>query len=165
MLDKDLPISKLNLLEEMRLNAATRRINAEKREEELKKHADELLTVKLDSQHRVIKDVLQHELNGNEFEAFANLHVYGPLKRTTTLITRAVIVLPEGVAVGGLQGIYDFLGSIWTIFSGSPVTTGVITIGGLVVIYSSVANIFHIVFNFVSWVFFPFLFIFRKVRC
>jgi hypothetical protein len=149
----------------MRLNAATRRIHAEKREEELKKHAEELSNAKIDSEHRVTKNVLQNELNGNEFEAFANLHVYGPLKRTTKLITRAIIVLPEGVAVGGLQGIYDFLGSIWTIFSGNPVTTGVISIGGLAVIYSSVANIFNIVFSFVSWVFFPFLFVFRKLRC
>jgi hypothetical protein len=99
----------------------------------------------------------------NEFEAFALLHVYGPLKRTTKLITRAVIALPEGVTVGGLQGIYDFLGSIWTIFSGSPVTTGFITIGGLAVIYSSVANIFHVAYNFVSWIFFPFLFLKRMV--
>jgi hypothetical protein len=164
MLDADFPISKLELSEEMRLNAATRRIHAEKREEELKKHAEELSNAKIDSEHRVTKNVLQHELNGNEFEAFANLHVYGPLKRTTKLITRAIIVLPEGVAVGGLQGIYDFLLSIWTIFSGSPVTTGIISIGGLVVIYSSVANIFNIAYNFVSWIFFPFLFIFRKLR-
>jgi hypothetical protein len=165
LLDADFPISKMYLSEQVRLNAATRRINAEKREEELKKHAEQMLNARQDSDQKVSKDVLQYELNGNEFEAFANLHVYGPLKRTTKLLTRAVIALPEGVTVGGLQGIYDFLGSIWTIFSGSPVTTGFITIGGLAVIYSSVANIFSIVFNFVSWVFFPFLFIFRKMRC
>jgi hypothetical protein len=163
MLESDFPISKLDLSEQVRLNTATRLINAEKRKEELKKHADELLNARQDSDQKVTKDVLQNELNGNEFEAFANLHVYGPLKRTTKLITRAVIALPEGVTVGGLQGIYDFLGSIWMIFSGSPVTSTVITVGGLAVIYSSIANIFSIIFNFVSWIFFPFLFLKRMV--
>jgi hypothetical protein len=149
ILVKDFPILKANYKEEARLNAVKREINA-------LKHTDTLLNSRQDSDQKVTKDVLQNELNGNEFEAFANLYVYGPLKRTTKLITRAIIVLPEGVAVGGLQGIYDFLGSISTIFFGNPVTTGFIIIGGLAVIYSSVSNIFHVAYNFVSWIFFPF---------
>jgi hypothetical protein len=165
LLDTDFPISKMYLSEQVRLNTATRHIKSQIKEEELKKHADELLNARSISDQKVSKDVLQNELNGNEFEAFALLHVYGPLKRTTKLITRAVIALPEGVTVGGLQGIYDFLGSIWTIFSGSPVTSTVITIGGLAVIYSSVTTIACSIYNFVSWVFFPFLFVFRKIRC
>jgi hypothetical protein len=155
-LEKDFPISKSDVSELTRLNEVKREINA-------LKHAEQLLNARSVSGQKVTKDVLQNELNGNEFEAFANLHVYGPLKRTTKLITRAVIALPEGVTVGGLQGIYDFLGSIYNIFSGSPVTSTVITVGGLAVIYSSVANIFHVVFNFVSWIFFPFLFLKRMV--
>jgi hypothetical protein len=154
--EKDFPILKANYKEESRLNALKREINA-------LKHADTLLNTKFVSDQKVTKNVLQNELNDNEFEAFANLYVYGPLKRTTKLITRAVIALPEGVTVGGLQGIYDFLGSICNIFTGSPVTSTVIIIGGLAVIYSSIANIFSIVFNFVSWIFFPFLFIKRFV--
>jgi hypothetical protein len=146
---KDFPILKANYKEEARLNAVKREINA-------LKHADTLLNARQDSDQKVTKDVLQNELNGNEFEAFALLHVYGPLKRTTKLITRAIIVLPEGVAVGGLQGIYDFLGSICNIFTSSPVTTGVIIIGGLAVIYSSISTIACSIFHFVSWIFFPF---------
>ena len=157
-LEKDFPILKANYKEEARLNAVKREINA-------LKHADTLLNARQDSDQKVTKDVLQNELNGNEFEAFALLHVYGPLKRTTKLITRAVIALPEGITVGGLQGIYDFLGSISTIFFGSPVTSTVITVLILAVIYSSVATIACSIFNFVSWFFFPFLFVFRKMRC
>lgn len=155
-LEKDFPISKSELSELTRLNAVKREINA-------LKHADALLNSRFISDQKVTKDVLQNELNGNEFEAFANLYVYGPLKRTTKLITRAVIALPEGITVGGLQGIYDFLGSISTIFFGNPMTSTVITVLILAVIYSSVANIFNIVFNFVSWIFFPFLFIKRLI--
>jgi hypothetical protein len=162
-LEADFPITKLELLEQVRLNTATRLINSQIKEEELKKHADELSNTRSESDQRVSKNTLQNELNGNEFEAFASLYVYGPLKRTTGLLTRAVIALPEGITVGGLHGIYDFLGSIYNIFSGSPVTTGFITVISLAFIYSSVANIFSIIFNFVSWVFFPFLFIKRLI--
>jgi hypothetical protein len=163
MLEADFPISKLDLLEQVNLNAATRLINAQIKEEALKKHADELADKRSESDQRVSKNVLQNELNSNEFEAFANLHVYGPLKRTMGLLTRAIIALPEGITVGGLQGIYQFLGSIYNIFSGSPVTTSFITVVALSVIYSSVANILSIVYNFVSWIFFPFLFVKRLV--
>ena len=163
MLDSDFPISKLDLLEQVRLNAATRLINAQIKEEAFKKHADELSNTRSESDQRVTKNTLLNELNSNEFEAYALLHVYGPLKRTTKLITRAIIVLPEGVAVGGLQGIYDFLGSISTIFFGNPVTSTVITIVGLAFIYSSVANILGSIYNFVSWLLFPFLFLKRFV--
>ena len=158
-LEADFPITKLDLAEQVRLNTATRLINAQIKEEVLKKHAEELSNTRSESDQRVSKNTLQNELNANEFDAFASLYVYGPLKRTTGLLARAVIAIPEGVTVGGLQGIYDFLGSIYNIFSGSPVTSTIISIGGLAVIYSSVANIFSIVFNFVSWIFFPFFFI------
>ena len=149
ILVKDFPILKANYKEEARLNAVKREINA-------LKHTDILLNARQDSDQKVTKDVLQNELNGNEFEAFANLHVYGPLKRTTSMIVRAAIALPEGVAVGGLQGIYDFLLSLFNIFSFNPVTSVFITIVGLAVIYSSVST-------FVSWIFFPFLFLKRFV--
>jgi hypothetical protein len=154
---KDFPISKSDVSELARLNAV-------KRDLERIKHTDQMINVKQVSDQRVTKNVLQHELNEKEFATWAILYVYGPLKRTSSLITRAVVSLPEGVAVGGLQGVYDFIGSICNIFTGNPVTTGLIIIGGLAVIYSSVANIFHIAYNFVSWVFFPFLFV-KKFVC
>jgi len=148
ILVKDFPILKANYKEEARLNAVKREINA-------LKHTDTLLNARQDSEQKVTKDVLQNELNGNEFEAFALLHVYGPLKRTTSMIVRAAIALPEGVAVGGIQGIYDFLLSLFNIFSFNPVTSVFITVGGLAVIYSSVSTFF-------SWLLFPFLFLKRK---
>jgi hypothetical protein len=162
LLLKDFPISNADVSELARLNAV-------KRDLERIKHTDQMTNVKQVSDQRVTRNVLQHELNENEFATWAILYVYGPLKRTSTLITRAVVSLPEGVAVGGLQGVYDFIGSISIIFFGSPLTSTVIIIGGLALIYSSVSTIacsvFHVAYNFVSWIFFPFLFIFRKMRC
>jgi len=152
LLIKDFPILQRSISEKVRLNAL-------KRELDLIKHSDQILNARSVSDQKVTNDVLQNELNGNEFDAFAALYIYGPLKRTTKMITRAVIALPEGVTVGGLQGIYDFLRSIWKIFFGNPVTSAVITIGGLAVIYSSVST----VYNFVSWIFFPFLFLKKLV--
>jgi hypothetical protein len=140
LLEKDFPISNAEVSKLARLNAVKRELNA-------LKHADQMINVKQASDQRVTRNVLQNELNENEFATWSKLYVYGPLKRTTSLITRAAMALPEGVAVGGLQGVYDFIGSLSTIFFGSPVTTTVITIGGLAVVYSSVSTVFCSIFK------------------
>jgi hypothetical protein len=157
LLSKDFPISNADVSELARLNAVKRELNA-------LKHADQLTNTRQHSEQRVTKNVLQHELNENEFTAWATLYVYGPLKRTTSLIVRAVVSLPHGIAVGGLQGIYDFLGSLFQIFAGSPVTTGLIIVISLAVVYSSISTVFCSVYNFVSWIFFPFVF-FKRLIC
>jgi len=158
LLEKDFPISNAEVSKLARLNAVKRELNA-------LKHADQMINVKQASDQRVTRNVLQNELNENEFATWSKLYVYGPLKRTTSLITRAAMALPEGVAVGGLQGVYDFIGSLSTIFFGNPVTTGFIIVISLAVVYSSVSTVFCSVYNFASWIFFPFLFVFRKMRC
>jgi hypothetical protein len=146
---KDFPILKADVSELERLNAV-------KRELEQIKHANHLSSMSATSHQHVAENVLLDELRNNEFTTWATLHVYSPLKRSTSMITRAVIAVPEGVAVGGLQGIYDFLFSLFQIFSFNPFTTCVITIVGLSFIYASVST-------FVSWIFFPFSFIKRAI--
>ena len=153
---KDFPILQADVSELARLNAV-------KRELEQIKHANHLSSISAVSDQRVTENVLLDELRNNEFTTWATLHVYSPLKRCTTMITRAVIAVPEGVAVGGLQGIYDFLFSLFQIFSFNPITTCVITIVGLSFIYASVSTVFTIIYNFVSWIFWPFLFIKRMI--
>jgi hypothetical protein len=150
---KDFPILKADVSELERLNAV-------KRELEQIKHANHLSSISATSHQHVAENVLLDELRNNEFTTWATLHVYSPLKRSTSMITRAVIAVPEGVAVGGLQGIYDFLLTIFQIFSFNPFTTCVITIVGLSFIYASVSTvviiIYNFVYNFVSWIFWPF---------
>jgi hypothetical protein len=153
---KDFPILKADVSELARLNAV-------KRELEQIKHANHLSSMSATSHQHVAENVLLDELRNNEFTTWATLHVYSPLKRSTAMITRAVIAVPEGVAVGGLQGIYDFLLTIFQIFSFNPITTCVITIVGLSFIYASVYTVFCSVYTFVSWVFFPFSFIKRMI--
>jgi hypothetical protein len=158
---KDFPILKADVAELERLNAV-------KRELEQIKHANHLSSMSATSHQHVAENVLLDELRNNEFTTWATLHVYSPLKRSTSMITRAVIAVPEGVAVGGLQGIYDFLLTIFQIFSFNPITTCVITIVGLSFIYASVSTvviiIYNFVYNFVSWIFWPFSFI-KRVIC
>jgi hypothetical protein len=149
---KDFPILQADV-------SAAGRLNTVKRDLEQIKHADHLSSISAVSDQRVTENVLLDELRNNEFTTWATLYIYSPLKRSTTMITRAVIAVPEGVAVGGLQGIYDFLFSFFQIFSFNPVTTCVITIVGLSIIYASVSTVFCYVYNFVSWIFWPFLFI------
>lgn len=139
---KDFPILQADVSELVRLNAV-------KRELEQIKHANHLSSMSATSHQRVTENVLLDELRNNEFTTWATLYILSPLKRCVTMITRAVIAVPEGVAVGGLQGIYDFLFSLFQIFSFNPFTTCVITVISLSLIYASVST-------FVSWVFFPF---------
>jgi hypothetical protein len=145
---KDFPILQADVSELARLNAV-------KRDLEQIKHANHLSSISATSHQRVTENVLLDELRNNEFTTWAKLYILSPLKRCVTMITRAVIAVPEGVAVGGLQGIYDFLLTIFQIFSFNPVTTVFITVISLSLIYASVST-------FVSWIFFPFSFIFRK---
>jgi hypothetical protein len=152
---KDFPILKAEVSDLVRLNAV-------KRDLEQIKHASHLSSISAVSDQRVTENILLDELNENEFTTWATLYVYGPLKRTSCLITRAVIAVPQGVAVGGLHGLYDFLLSLLQILSFNPFTTCVITVISLSFIYASVSTVFCSVYNFVSWVFWPFLFIKKK---
>lgn len=156
---KDFPILQADVSELARLNAV-------KRELEQIKHSNHLSSISATSHQHVAENVLLDELRNNEFTTWAKLYILSPLKRCVTMITRAVIAVPEGVAVGGLQGIYDFLFSLFQIFSFNPFTTCVITVISLSLIYASVSTVFTIIYNFVytfvSWIFFPFSFIFRK---
>ena len=167
VLAKDFPILNLDLLEQERLAAVLRKIKTHIHDVGAKEAdivlKEQLAKSRAESETRVTKNVLQNELSGNEFDALTTLYLYGPLKRTSTLISRAIVAVPEGIAVGGLQGIYDFLKSVGSIFFGSPFTTFMLIFIGLAVIYSAVANVFSIVYNFFYWLTFPFLKIKRMI--
>ena len=167
VLAKDFPILNLDLLEQERLAAVLRQIKTHIHDVGAKEAdivlKEQLAKSRAESETRVTKNVLQNELSGNEFDALTTLYLYGPLKRTSTLISRAIVAVPEGIAVGGLQGIYDFLKSVGSIFFGSPFTTFMLIFIGLAVIYSAVANVFSIVYNFFYWLTFPFLKIKRMI--
>ena len=165
VLVKDFPILNMDLIEQERLAAVLRQIKTHIHDVAAEE-ADLLLQEQMaksraESASRVSKNVLQNELSGNEFEAFATLYLYSPLKRTSTLITRAIVAVPEGITIGGLQGIYDFLKSVGSIFFGSPITSFILIFIGLAVIYSTVANVFSIIYNFFYWLLFPFLKIYK----
>lgn len=153
---KDFPILKADVSELARLNTV-------KRELEQIKHANHLSSISATSHQHVAENVLLDELRNNEFTTWSKLYILSPLKRCVTMITRAVIAVPEGVAVGGLQGIYDFLLTIFQIFSFNPFTTCVITVISLSLIYASVSTVVCSVYTFVSWVFFPFSFIKKRL--
>ena len=167
VLAKDFPILNLDLLEQERLAAVLRKIKTHIHDVGAKEAdivlKEQLAKSRAESETRVTKNVLQNELSGNEFDALTTLYLYGPLKRTSTLISRAIVAVPEGIAVGGLQGIYDFLKSVGSIFFGSPFTTFMLIFIGLAVIYSAVANVFSIVYNFFYWLTFPFLKVKRMI--
>lgn len=163
LLVKELPILKQEVETMERLNFVLRQISEQIKAEKLLDNMKKLNDTLFASEQRVNLNKVMHDIKNMEFEAMATLYVYGPLKRLTKLTTRTVTALPEGVAAGGLQGIYEFLGTIWSIFSGTPVTSAFLTVVGLAIIYAMVHNVLSIVFNFVSWIFCPFLFVLKKI--
>jgi hypothetical protein len=160
----DFPISNFNILEQSRFNAALRQINAKIKQETLLKNAEHLDATKFASDQRVLYDNLLNELFNNEFTAWVNLHIYSPIKCTAGLFTRTIMAVPQGVTIGGIQWLYDFLGSIWSIFFTNPITSLFITFVCLAIIYSTVVNVIQITLNFLHWIFFPLFFVFNILR-
>ena len=106
-----------------------------------------------------------NDVKNMEFEAWANLYIYSPFKRTGILVSKTLFALPEGVAVGGVQGVHTFISSIGVIFIYNPVTTCIIIFIGLSIVYVSVANSIMMLINFFKWIYwcvsFPFISIYR----
>ena len=163
ILKKDFPILKKEVETMERMNSVLRQISDHIKAEKLLENNRKLNDTIFASEQRVNVNKVMNDIKNMEFEAMATFYVYGPLKRLTKLATRTVTALPEGLAAGGLQGIYEFIGSVSSIFFGSPVISMFLTIVGLSIVYSTVANTLSIVYNFVSWIIFPFLFIFKKI--
>jgi hypothetical protein len=163
LLKKDFPILKKEMEAMEQMNFVLRQISDHIKAEKLIENNRKLNDTIFASEQRVNVNKVMNDIKNMEFEAMATFYVYGPLKRLTKLATRTVTVLPEGLAAGGLQGIYEFIGSVSSIFFGSPVTSVFLTIIGLSIVYSTVANAVSVVYNFVSWIVFPFLFIFKKI--
>ena len=104
-----------------------------------------------------------------EFDAFTKLYIYGPIKRTGILISMSVLALPEGLAVGGLQGVYGFIKNISGIFIFNPITSMIVIFTGLTVFYITVVNSIQIGYNYCKWFYWvvtlPFITVYNVVAC
>jgi hypothetical protein len=165
----DFPITQLEVREQQRLNQVSRQINDNiKIEIEIENEAkisDTIFTV----EQEIRKNKIMNDLKTMEFDAFTKLYIYGPIKRTGILISMSILALPEGIAIGGLQGIYGFIKNISGIVLFNPITSMIIIFTGLTVIYVMVVNSIQIGYNYCKWIYWsvtlPFTSVYNLVTC
>jgi hypothetical protein len=149
----DFPITQLEVKEQQRLNQVSKQINdrikIEIAIENEEKISDRIFT----AEQEIRKNKVLNDLKTMEFDAFAKLYIYGPIKRTGILISMTVLALPEGLAVGGLNGIYVFIKNICGIIFFNPITSAIVIFIGLTVFYITVVNSIQIGYNYCKWMY------------
>lgn len=163
--DIDFPISQMEIKEQQQMNHVINQINEHIKKEIANQNKQKQNNSMFNAEQKVSMNKVLNDVKNMEFEAWASLYIYNPLKRTGLLVSKAIIAIPEGVAVGGLQGIYVFINNVASIFIFNPVTTSIIIFIGLTIVYVSVANSIMMTINFFKWIYwcvsFPFVSLYR----
>ena len=161
----DFPISQMEIKEQQQLNHVINQINEHIKTEIANQNKQKQTNSMFNAEQKVSMNKVLNNVKNIEFEAWASLYIYSPLKRTGLLVSKAVFALPEGITVGGLQGIYVFINNVVSIFIFNPITTSIIIFIGLSIIYVSVANSIIMIINFFKWIYlcvsFPFVSLYR----
>ena len=164
-IDVEFPISQMDLLEQQRINDVLSQINQHIKDQVANKNKQKQDNSIFNAEQTISMNKVLNDVKNMEFEAWANLYIYSPFKRTGILVSKTLFALPEGVAVGGVQGVHTFISSIGVIFIYNPVTTCIIIFIGLSIVYVSVANSIMMLINFFKWIYwcvsFPFISIYR----
>jgi len=163
--DIDFPMTQIEMKEQQRMNRVINQINRHLKTEIFNQNKQKQDNAIFNAEQKVSMNKILNDVKNMEFEAWASLYIYSPLKRTGLLVSKAIFALPEGIAVGGLQGIYVFINNIVSIFIFNPLTTSIIIFIGLSIVYVSVANSIIIIINFFKWIYrcvsFPFVSLYR----
>ena len=121
------------------------------------------------SNETIHKNKVLNDIQNLEFDTLTKLYIYGPLKRTGILVSKTVLALPQGIAVGGLKGIYSFIGDIGGIVFFNPITSMIIIFIGLSIVYTMVANSIQLIGGYCKWFYtivsFPFYMGYKFVMC
>jgi hypothetical protein len=161
----DFPISQMEIKEQQQLNHVINQINEHIKREIANQNKQKQTNSMFNAEQKVSMNKVLNDVKNMEFEAWASLYIYNPLKRTGLLVSKAFLALPEGIAVGGLQGIYGFINNVVSIFIFNPFTTSIIIFIGLSVVYVTVANSIIMIINFFKWIYwcvsFPFVSLYR----
>lgn len=144
----DFPISQMEIKEQQQMNRVINQINEHIKSEIANQNKQKQDNSMFNAEQRVSMNKVLNDVKNMEFEAWASLYIYNPLKRTGLLVSKAFFALPEGIAVGGLQGIYVFINNVASIFIFNPFTTTIIIFIGLSVVYVSVTNSIIMIINF-----------------
>lgn len=167
LLIMDFPITQLEVREQQRLNRVSKQINDNIKIEVELENEEKLSDTIFTAEQEIRKNKVLNDLKTMEFDAFTKLYIYGPIKRTGILISMSVLALPEGLAVGGLQGVYGFIKNISGIFIFNPITSMIVIFTGLTVFYITVVNSIQIGYNYCKWIYWvvtlPFITVYNVV--
>jgi hypothetical protein len=164
----DFPMTYIELKEQQRitliLNQIMDHIKAEvARENKLKQD-----NIRFAAEQRVNFSKVLDDTKIMEFEVWVDLYIYSPLKRTGVLFSKAIISIPEGITLGGIQGVYIFLQNMVSIFIYNPLTTSIIVFITFTIVYTTAVNGIMFLTNFLRWmmwwVLIPFHFL-HKIYC
>ena len=165
----DFPITQMELKEQEQINLATKRINDRIKIEVANENAEDLADTVFTSEQQIHKNRVLNDIQSLEFDTLTKLYVYGPLKRTGILVSKTILALPQGIAVGGLKGVYAFVEDIGGIVFFNPITSMTIIFIGLSILYAMVANSIQIICGYCKWsytiVSFPFYMGYKFVVC
>ena len=169
LLVMDFPITQMEVKEQEQINLATKRINDRIKIEVANENAEDLADTVFTSEQQIHKNRVLNDIQSLEFDTLTKLYVYGPLKRTGILVSKTILALPQGIAVGGLKGVYAFVEDIGGIVFFNPITSMTIIFIGLSILYAMVANSIQIICGYCKWsytiVSFPFYMGYKFVVC
>lgn len=165
----DFPITQMEVREQEQINLATKKINDRIKIEVANENAEDLADTVFTAEQQIHKNKVLNDIQNLEFDMLTKLYIYGPLKRTGILVSKTVLALPQGIAVGGLKGIYSFIGDIGGIVFFNPVTSMIIIFIGLSIVYTMVANSIQLIGGYCKWFYtivsFPFYMGYKFVMC
>jgi len=161
----DFPITYVEMKEQQRITLVLNQIMEHIKTEVARENKLKQDHIRFSAEQRINFSKVVDDIKTMEFNAWIDLYIYSPLKRTGALVSKAIISLPEGITLGGIQGIYTFLQNIVSIFIYNPVTTVIIVFIALTIVYTTVVNGIMVFTNFCQWMIWwfslPFLIIYK----
>ena len=169
LLIMDFPITQMEVKEQKQINLASKKINDLIKIEVANENAEDLADTVFTAEQQINKNKVLNDIQSLEFDMLTKLYIYGPLKRTGILVSKTILALPEGIAVGGLKGVYAFIEDIGGIVFFNPITSMTIIFIGLSILYAMVSNSIQIIGGYCNWIYtivsFPFYMGYKFVAC
>ena len=161
----DFPMTYIEMKEQQRITLVLNQIMEHIKTEVARENKLKQDHIRFAAEQRINFSKVVDDIKTMEFNVWVDLYIYSPLKRTGALVSKAIISLPEGITLGGIQGIYTFLQNIVSIFIYNPVTTVIIVFIALTIVYTTVVNGIMAFTNFCQWMIWwfslPFLIIYK----
>ena len=161
----DFPMTYIEMKEQQRITLVLNQIMEHIKTEVARENKLKQDHIRFAAEQRINFSKVVDDIKTMEFNVWVDLYIYSPLKRTGALVSKAIISLPEGITLGGIQGIYTFIQNIVSIFIYNPVTTVIIVFIALTIVYTTVVNGIMAFTNFCQWMIWwfslPFLIIYK----